>query len=96
MTSYYPDVVLMHVLIHSHHETGNPDGIEVLDVSGTVNIQWMLEAIQNRANDPDLVRDFHDALGRADDGAWFAVKVCIEDDGSFTTYDAEVLSVVSP
>ena len=68
-------LVMMHVFIHGHHETGKPVEINVFEVEGRMHMDWFAGAMEPEDADSrqELAEAFYEHVGDVNVGAWFLV-----------------------
>ena len=71
------NLVMMHVWIHSHHQTGKPTSIDVFEIDGRVNMNWHSEAMEPKKKDKmiELAETFYEHMQETESSAWFLVSM---------------------
>lgn len=83
MVNELNNMVLLHVWIHSHVDTGQPYSIDVFEVCGRVHMAWYANALEPESvsGQRDLAEQFYEHIGRTDDSAWFVCRMDTETGG---------------
>ena len=70
-------LVMMHVWIHGHHQTGKPTSIDVFEIDGRVNMNWYSEAMEPTKKDKmiELAETFYEHMQETESSAWFLVSM---------------------
>lgn len=86
-------IVMLHVFVHSHYETGEPLSIDVFEISGRVHMTWYSDALEAESaqRQKDLATEFYSHMDKIDDSAWFLCRMCTEDASGTPEHYVEIL-----